>query len=50
MIAGCFEAAGGKSELQRAGCWVIPSGGNPRESATETRPPWYVHGKGEKVR
>lgn len=50
MIAGRLRAAGGKSELHRAGCWVTPSGGNPRESATETRPPWFAHGKGEKVR
>ena len=25
----------GKSELHRAGCWVIPSGGDSKESATE---------------
>ena len=25
----------GKSGLHRAGCWVIPSGGNSKESATE---------------
>ena len=25
----------GKSELRRAGCWVTPSGGDPKESATE---------------
>jgi len=31
--------AGGKSALHRAGCWVTPSGGDPRESAAETRPP-----------
>lgn len=33
------DGAGGKSALHRAGCWVTPSGGDPRESATETRPP-----------
>ena len=25
----------GKSELCRAGCWVTPSGSNPKESATD---------------
>ena len=30
---------GGKSELHRTGCWVIPSPGNGQESATENRPP-----------
>ena len=25
----------GKSELHRAGCWVTPSGGNSKESATD---------------
>jgi hypothetical protein len=50
MIAGRTHPAGGKSGLHRAGCWVTPRGGDPTESATETRPPWYVHGKGERVR
>src|SRR5581483_9133405 len=27
---------GGKSGLQRAGCWVTPRRGDPTESATET--------------
>jgi len=25
----------GKSELHRAGCWVTPSGGDSKDSATE---------------
>jgi hypothetical protein len=29
----------GKSEQHRAGCRVTPGGGDPRESATEIRPP-----------
>ncbi len=29
----------GKSELHGAGCWVTPRRGNPKESATENRPP-----------
>jgi hypothetical protein len=29
----------GKSGLHRAGWWVTPTRGNPRESATESRPP-----------
>ena len=40
---GCAAAgtirAGGKSGLHRAGWWVTPTGGDPRESATENRPP-----------
>jgi len=44
------KTKGGKSGLHRAGCWVTPRGGDPTESATETRPPWFVHGKGERVR
>lgn len=48
-------AAGGKSGLDRARWWVTPTRGDPRESATETRPPMaYSYavgsGKGEKVR
>ena len=34
------------------GCRVTPGGGNPRESATENRPPEAINGytgKGEKV-
>jgi len=30
---------GGKSGLHRTGCWVTPSPGNRKESATERRPP-----------
>ena len=33
------RAAGGKSELHRAGCRVTPGRGDPEESATESRPP-----------
>src|SRR5258705_12628228 len=32
----------GKSELHRAGCWVIPRRREPTESATERRPPTDV--------
>ncbi len=31
-----WQAARGKSELHRAGCWLTASGGDPKESATET--------------
>ena len=31
-------------------CRVTPGGGNPRESATESKPPGRVSGKGERVR
>ena len=32
-------------------CRVIPGGGDPRESATESKPPVAYHtGKGERVR
>ncbi len=34
-----FGEAGGKSGLHRAGCWVTPSPGDGKESATEKRPP-----------
>ena len=62
MVAGALVGAGGKSELRRAGCWITPSGGNPKESATEKRPPMHaarrgaipgasrLAGKGETVR
>jgi len=30
-----FNCTRGKSELHRAGCWVTPSGGDPKDSATE---------------
>ena len=44
---------GGKSEHRRAGWSVTPTGGDPRESATESRPPAVAKamaGKGERVR
>ncbi len=45
--------AGGKSELHRAGCWLTPSLGDEKESATENIPPrlWFLlrRGKGEMV-
>ena len=31
----CCICRRGKSELHRAGCWVTPSGGDSKESATE---------------
>jgi hypothetical protein len=34
--------AGGKSELQRAGCSVTRSRGNAKESATEKIPPYEI--------
>ena len=38
----------GKSELLRAGCWVIPRRSNPTESATETNRLGFLFlGKGE---
>ena len=33
------KAPGGKSGLRRAGRWVTPSRGDPKESATEITPP-----------
>jgi len=39
--------SGGKSGLQRAGCWIISSQGNLKESATENRLPWPLKGKTE---
>jgi methylglyoxal synthase len=43
--------AGGKSGLRRAGCWLTARGGDPTDSATESRPPRApAHGKGETVR
>ena len=32
-------AAGGKSELHRAACWITSSRGDSKESATENTPP-----------
>ena len=43
------ESGGGKSELFRAGCWVMPRRGNPIDSATETHRLDF-RGKGEIVR
>src|SRR4051812_25749355 len=45
-------ACRGTSGLQRARWWVTPTRGNPRESATENRPPLLApvrRGKGETV-
>ena len=39
MIAPCRQVGGGKSGLRRAGCWITSSGGDPKESATENKPP-----------
>ncbi len=59
VVAGASRegCARGKSELRRAGCWVTPSGGDPKESATEIKPPAATSareggaaGKGETVR
>ena len=36
---GAFRGLRGKSELRRAGCWVTPSEGDLKESATEIKPP-----------
>lgn len=36
-------------DSMRRRCRVTPGGGNPRESATENRPPALVAGKGETV-
>ena len=52
-----FTGAGGKSGLRRAGCRVIPGGGDPEDSATESIPPRETiakaidsRGKGETAR
>ena len=42
----------GKSGLHRAKRWVTPTRSNPRESATESKPPAFMKvkvGKGETV-
>lgn len=39
MIALHRQVGGGKSGLRRAGCWITSSGGDPKESATENKPP-----------
>ena len=36
---GAFGHRRGKSGLHRAGWWVTPTRGDPRDSATENRPP-----------
>jgi hypothetical protein len=36
----CLTWEGGKSGLRRAGCWVMPSPGDGKESATENIPPF----------
>jgi hypothetical protein len=41
---------GGKSGLRRTRCWVTPSPGDGKESATERIPPRIARGKGEMVR
>jgi hypothetical protein len=43
------SVAGGKSELRRAGCWLMASRGDSQDSATENKPPVKA-GKGETVR
>ena len=51
MVAGID--ARGKSELLRAGCWVIPSEGDLKESATEIYRllrSFHAASKGGKVR
>ena len=43
-----LEESPGSTETR---CRVIPGGGNPRESATESKPPGFLaFGKGERVR
>jgi len=55
VTAGEVNSVGGKSGLQRAGRWVTPSRGDPKESATENNRPAaaisgeQLSGKGEKV-
>ncbi|RBP68889.1 hypothetical protein DES36_10228 [Alkalibaculum bacchi] len=56
MIAGTKPqgCTRGKSELHRAGCRVIPGGGDSKASATESKPPPKMlrifGGKAETVR
>lgn len=38
-IAGHLAVTGGKSGLRRAGCWLTARGGDPMDSATESKPP-----------
>jgi len=55
-VAGRGNAAGGKSGLRRAGCWVTPRGGNPtdqchrKETAVSSSLRGWRGGKGETVR
>jgi len=55
VTAGEVNSVGGKSGLHRAGRWVTPSRGDPKESATEnnrqaaTISGEALSGKGEKV-
>ena len=48
------KVAGGKSGQDRARWWLTATGGDPRESATENKPPAEARsakaGKGEMVR
>jgi len=39
IAARLSKAGGGKSGLRRAGWFLTGTGGDPRESATERRPP-----------
>ncbi len=58
MAAAFLLKGGGKSGLYRTRCWVTPSPGDGKESATENIPPDRTirshrinrSGKGEKVR
>ena len=54
-VAWGSNASRGTSGLHRAWRWVTPTRGNPRDSATESRPPFsraerqHEEGKGETV-
>ena len=49
-VAGRGNAAGGKSGLHRAGCWVTPRGGNPTDQCHRKQTAVREGGKGETVR
>src|SRR2546428_79510 len=49
-VAGRGNAAGGKSGLHRAGCWVTPRGGNPTDQCHRKETAAREGGKGETVR
>src|SRR2546425_13254224 len=49
-VAGRGNAAGGKSGLHRAGCWVTPRGGNPTDQCHRKQTAVRKGGKGETVR